>query len=100
MNKKTNSNINITLSFIYGLAILRKDINKVINDISVENIIQRYKEIELESKKNITSKKANTNLQTTIEFSDMIINSNKSQLNLLNKNQFNLNFSKSENYNQ
>jgi hypothetical protein len=99
MNKKTNSNINITLSFIYGLAILRKDINKVINDISVENIIQRYKEIELESKKNITSKKANTNLQTTIEFSDMIINSNKSQLNLLNKNQFNLNFSKSENLN-
>jgi hypothetical protein len=95
--KHTNSNIK--LSPIYGLPIIRKHINKGITDISVENIIQRYKEIELESKKYVTNKKANKNLQTIIELSDIIINSNKSQLNLLNKNQFNLNFSKSENLN-
>src|SRR6202012_2908109 len=95
MNNKTNSNIK--LSPIYGLPILRKHINKGITDISVENIIQKYNEIELENKKNVSSKKANKKLQTIIELSDMIIKSNKSQFNLLNKNQFNL--SKSENLN-
>ena len=97
MNKHTN--LNIKLSSIYGLPLLRKHINKGITDISVENIIQKYKDIELESKKNISSKKANKNLQTIIELSEIIINSKKSQLNLLNKNQFNLNFSKSDNLN-
>jgi hypothetical protein len=97
MKKKTNSNIKFCV--IYGLAILRNDINKALTNISVENIIQRFKEIELESNKNISSKKANTKLQTTIEFNDRIINSNKSQLNLLDKIEFNLNFSKSENLN-
>jgi hypothetical protein len=100
MNKNTNSNIK--LNPIYGLPLLRKHINKGITDISVENIIQRYKEIELDNKKNISSKKANKKLQTIIELSDKIINSNKAQLNILNKknkNQFNLNLSKSENLN-
>src|SRR6202046_828998 len=92
MNKQTNSNIK--LSPIYGVPLLRKHINKSITQISIENIIQSYKEIELASKKYVSSKKANKNLQTIIELSDMIIKSNKSQLNLLNKNQFNL--SKSE----
>jgi hypothetical protein len=95
MNKQTNSNIK--LSPIYGVPLLRKHINKSITQISIENIIQSYKEIELASKKYVSSKKANKNLQTIIELSDMIIKSNKSQLNLLNKNQFNL--SKSENLN-
>jgi hypothetical protein len=97
MNKHTN--LNIKLSPIYGLPLLRKHINKGITDISVKNIIQRFKEIELESKKYVSSKKANKNLQIIIELSDIIINSNKAQLNLLNKNQFNLNFSKSANLN-
>jgi hypothetical protein len=96
---KQKTNLNIKLSPIYGLPLLRKHINKGITDISAENIIKRYKEIELENKKNVSSKKANKNLQTTIELSYMITNSNKSQLNLLNKSQFNLNFSKSENIN-
>jgi hypothetical protein len=95
MNKQTNSNIK--LSSTYGLSLLRKHIDKGITDISVENIIQRYKEIELESKKYVSKKKAKKKLQTIIELSDIIIKSNKSQLNLLNKNQFN--FSKSENLN-
>jgi len=97
MNQKTNSNIK--LSLIFGSPLLRKHTNKGITDISVENVIQRYKEIELESTKLVSSKKANKKLQTIIEVSDMTINSNKSQLILLNKNQFNLNLSKSENLN-
>jgi hypothetical protein len=97
MNKKTNSNIK--LSPIYGIPLIIKHINKAITNISVENIIKRYKEIELENKKNISSKKANKKLETINELCDSIINSNKSQLNLLNKNQFNLNISKSENLN-
>jgi hypothetical protein len=95
MNKQTNSNIK--LSSIYGVPLLRNHINKNITQISIENIIQIYKEIELASKKNVSSKKANNKLQIITELSDMIIKSNKSQLNLLNKNQFNL--SKSENLN-
>src|SRR5580693_6574001 len=95
MNKQTNSNIK--LSPIYGLFLLRKHIDKGITDISVENIIQRYKEIDLESKKYVSKKKAKKKLQMIIELSDMIIKSNKSQLNLLNKNKKNqFNLSKSE----
>jgi len=97
MNKQTNSNIE--LSLLYGLSLERKHINKGINYISVENIKQRYEEIELESKKNVSSKKANNKSQTIIELSDMIINCKKIILNLLNKNQFNLILSKSENLN-
>src|SRR6266850_611881 len=91
MNKFIYSNIKI--SPIYGLSLLRKHINKGITDISIENITNRYKEIELENKKYVSSKKTNEKLQTIIKLSDKIINSNKSQLNLLDKNQFNLNFS-------
>nr|UEP17209.1 hypothetical protein [Lactarius zonarius] len=97
MNKKTYSQIK--LSHIYGLPLLRKHINKGITDISVENIIQRYQEIELESKKHVSSKKVNKKLHEIIESSETVINSNKSPLNLLNKNQFNLNLSKSANLN-
>src|SRR6266702_4733459 len=85
MNKQTNSNIN--LSSNYGKSLLRKHRNKGINDMSVKNVIQRYKEIELESQKSVSSKKANTKIQTLIVSSDMIIHFDKIQLNLLNKNQ-------------
>jgi hypothetical protein len=89
MHKHTNSNIK--LSSNYGLLLLRKQIDKGITDISVENIIKRYKEIKLNSQKYVNNKKAkNKKLQIIIKLSDKIIKSNKSQLNLLNKNQFNL----------
>jgi hypothetical protein len=97
MNKHTYSNIN--LSSIYGLPLLRKHINKGITNISVENIIQKYEEIKLESKKNISSKQINKKLLKLIVLNYMIIKSNETQLNLLNKNQFNLNLSKSNNLN-
>lgn len=94
-----NKNTKIKLSPIYGLPLLRKHINKGITDLSIENIIKNYKEIELESKKYVSSRKANQKLQRIIDLSDMIINTNKSNLNLLNKNQFISNMSKSENEN-
>lgn len=94
MNKHTK----IKLSSIYGLPILKKHINKEITDISVENIINRYKEIELENKNYVSSKRANKKLQTIIELTEKLIN-NKSHLNLLNKNQFKLNWSNLANSN-
>jgi len=97
MNKNLYSNIKI--SPIYGLSILRKHINKGITDISIENITNSYKEIELENKKYISRNKTNKNLETIIKLSDKIINTNKSQLNLLNKNQFLINLSKLNNLN-
>ena len=99
MNNKTNSNIK--LSSIHGASLLRKQINKGIISLSVDNIKQIYNEIELARQKNVRSNKTKNKLQTIIELSDTIIKSNKSQLklNLLNKNQFNLNLSKSENLN-
>jgi hypothetical protein len=99
LNKKTNSNIR--LSSIHGASLLRKQINKGIISLSVDNIIQIYNEIESARQTNVISNKTKNKLQTIIELSDTIIKSNKSQLklNLLNKNQFNLNLSNSENLN-
>jgi len=97
MNKQTNSNIK--LSSIHGASLLRKQRNKGIILLSVDNLIQIYNEIVLARQKNVRSNKTKNQLQTIIELSDTIIKSNKSQLNLLNKNQFNLNFSNSENLN-
>jgi len=93
MNKLIYSNIKI--SPIYGLSLVRKHINKRITDLTIENIPNRYTEIE--NIKNVNNKKTNENLQTIIKLSDNIINTNKSQLNLLNKNQINLNLSKPNN---
>jgi hypothetical protein len=88
---------NIQINPIYGLSLLRKHINKGITDLSIENITNRYKEIKLENKKYVNRKQTKKNLQTIIKLSDKIINTNKSQLNLLNKNQFNLNISNTNN---
>jgi Mitochondrial ribosomal protein (VAR1) len=95
MKKFINSNIKI--SPIYGLSLLRKYINKGITDLSIESITNSYKEIELENKKYVNSKNSSKNIQTIIELSDEIININKFHLNFLNKNQFNLKLSKSNN---
>src|SRR6266404_5995010 len=89
MNNKIKINSNIKLSPIYGAPMLRKHPNKGIIIFFVENIIQMYKEIELERKKYVSRKKSNKNLQTIIDLSDMIVKSNQSQLNLLNKNNLN-----------
>jgi hypothetical protein len=96
MNPEINSNIK--LSDFYGNPLIRKQkINKGITDKSVKNITQRYKEIELENKINKGSKKTNSKIQKIIEVCAKVNNSNKAPLILLNKNQFNLNLSKSEN---
>src|SRR6266850_2242039 len=79
MNKFIYSNIKI--SPIYGLSLLRKHINKGITDISIENITNRYKEIELENKKYVSSKKTNEKLQTIIKL-------NESNLILMKEQQF------------
>lgn len=86
---------NIKISPIYGLSLLRKHINKRITDITIENITNRY--TELENTKNVSSKKINAKLQTIIKLSDKIINTNKSHLNLLKKNLYNLNLSQTNN---
>src|SRR5712671_3656672 len=72
MNKFIYSNIKI--SPIYGLSMLRKHINKGITELSVENIFNRYKEIELEKKKFVSSKKSNKNLQTIIKLKKKKLN--------------------------
>ena len=97
MNTNIYSNIKINLNS--GLSLLRKHINKGITDTSLENIINKYIEIELENKNYVKSKKTNKKLQTIIKLSDKITNTNKSQLNFLNKNQLNLNISKQTNLN-
>lgn len=95
MNKNVNSNFK--LSPINDLSIIRKYTNKGTIDITIENIGNGQKEIELENIKQVNSKKASKNLQKVIELSEIIIN--KSELNLLNKNKLYLNLFKSENLN-
>jgi hypothetical protein len=92
----------MNLSHIYGLPLFKKVINKGIIDISLKNIINKFKEIELDNNKYLSRKKATKISQTIITSSDNIIYTNKSQLklNLLNKNQYNLNISNSENLNK
>jgi hypothetical protein len=96
---KTQTNSNINLSSIHGTSLIRKQKNKGKILLSVANIIQRYNEIELAKLKNEKSNKDKNKLETIIELSDTISNSNKSLLYLLNKKQLNLKISKSENLN-
>jgi hypothetical protein len=90
-----NINTNFKLSPINDLSIIRKYTNKGTIDISIEQIENGNKEIDLESIRHVNSKKVSKNLEKVIELSDKIIN--KSELNLLNKN--NLNLFNSENLN-
>ena len=82
MNDKSNSNIN--LNQIYSLHILKEIKNEGIINMSQE------KKIELNNNKYFNSKKATKLLKSIIEVSDNIIYADKSKLNLLNKNKFNL----------
>nr|YP_009498163.1 ribosomal protein S3 [Lactifluus volemus]AWX52870.1 ribosomal protein S3 [Lactifluus volemus] len=91
-----NINLNLKISLINGLTIIRKYTNKGTIDITIESIENGNKKKDLESKKYVNSKKALKNLQNIIELSDIIIN--KSELNLKNKNKLNLKLLNSENF--
>ena len=82
-----NKDLKIKLSYLYGLPILRKHIKKGITNTTVENIINKYKEIKLDNKKNVNSRKANRRLQGIMDMSYMIIDQNQNS-NYLNKNDF------------
>jgi hypothetical protein len=94
-----NTNSNINLSPIYDLPLLKQILNKFLIDISSENIVNKFSEIELDNNNSLSRKKATKFSNTIITSSNKIIYTNKSQLNLnlLNKNQSNLNISNSEN---
>jgi hypothetical protein len=96
---KDNINTNIKLSQIYGLPFLNKFMNEGVIDMTIENIIKRFNEIELNNKKSFSSRKATKISKRIIKISDNIIDSNKTQINLLDKNQYNLNILNSENLN-
>jgi Mitochondrial ribosomal protein (VAR1) len=96
---KNNTNTNIKLSQIYGLPLLKKSMNEEIIDLSIENIIKKFKEIELEKNKSFSSKKAIKISKRIKKISDNIIDSNKSKINILDRNEYNLNMFKSEKLN-
>jgi len=85
INDKSNSNIN--LSQIYNLHILKEIKNEGIINVSQEN------KIELENNKYLNSKKVTKILKSIIEISDNITYTDKSKLNLLDKNNNNLDIS-------
>src|ERR1700761_5670703 len=94
-----NTNSNINLSHIYDLPLLKKILKKEMIDISSKKIINKFQEIELDNNKYLSRKKTTKISQTIITSSNEIIYTNKSQLNLnlLNKTEYNLNISNSEN---
>src|SRR6267154_1908013 len=80
-------NFNIKLSVNNSLPNLKNFINKGKMDSSIENM---FKEKELKNNKILSSKKATKITQLIIKLSDNLIYTNKSLLNLLNKNEYNL----------
>jgi hypothetical protein len=87
-------NLNIKLSVNNSLPNLKNFLNKGTMDSSIENM---FKEKELKNNKIFSRKKATKITQLIIKLSDNIIYTNKSVLNLLNKNEYNLNILNSEN---
>jgi len=87
-------NLNMKLSVNNNLPNLKNLINKGKMDSSIENL---FKATELENNKFLSNKKMTKITQLIIKLSDNIIYSNKSLLNLLNKNEYNLNIYNSEN---
>jgi hypothetical protein len=87
-------NFNIKLNVNNSLPNLKNFINKGKMDSSIENMFEGK---ELENNKILSNKKAIKITQLIIKLSDNIINSNKSLLNFLNKNEYNLNIFNSEN---
>lgn len=95
MNDKTNTNIK--LSHFYGIPFFNKFRKEGMIDISIENIFNRLNETELDNKTHLSNKKATKIFKPIITLSDKIINTKNTNLNLLNKNQYNLNISNSKN---
>jgi hypothetical protein len=87
-------NLNIKLSVNNSLPNLKNFLNNGTMDSSIENM---FKEKELKNNKIFSRKKATKITQLIIKLSDNIIYANKSLLNLLNKNEYNLNILNSEN---
>jgi hypothetical protein len=92
-------NLNIKLSENYSLPYLKSFLNKGEMEFSIENILKRK---ELERNKNFNNKKITKFTHLINKLSDNIIYTNKSKslLNLLNKNEYNLNICKSANLNK
>ena len=86
-------NLNIKLSVNNSLPNLKNFINKGKMDSSIENI---FKKKELGNNKFLNSKKVTKITQLIIKLSDNIIYTNKSLINLLTKNENNLNISKTD----
>jgi hypothetical protein len=93
------NNKNLNISQIYGLPLFKKVKNEGKIDLSVGNIKNRFKEIELDKNKYVSSKKVAKISNIIIKLSENIIYTNKSSLNLLDKNQYNLETSNLENLN-
>ena len=87
------TNLNIKLSINNSLPNLKNLINKGKMDSSIENML---KEKGLENKTILSSKKVRKMTQLIIKLIENINYTNKSLLNILNKNEYNLNISKSE----
>ena len=87
-------NLNTKLSVNNSLLNLKNFINKGIINSSIENM---FKGKELENNKIFSSKKTTKITQLIIKLGDKIIYTNKSLLNLLNKNEYNLNISNLKN---
>lgn len=88
---------NLKLSLNNNLPNLKNFINKGPMDSSIENM---FKENKLENNKIFSSKKTIKMTQLIIKLSENIIYTNKSLLNLLNKNEYNLNISNLEDLNK
>jgi len=87
-------NLNIKLSVNNSLPNLKNFIKNGEMDFSIKNML---KVKDLVAKKNLSRKKATKFTPLIIKLSDNINYTNKSILNLLNKNEYNLSISKSEN---
>src|SRR5216684_2266908 len=86
--------LNTKLSENYSLPYLKNFLNKGEMEFSIENMLKRK---ELDKNKNFNKTKITKFTQLINKLSDNIIYTNKSLLNLLNKNEYNLNISKSAN---
>jgi hypothetical protein len=90
-------NLNIKLSVNKNLPNLKNFINKEKMEPKISSIENMFKEKGLENNKILNIKKVTKITQLIIKLSDNIIYTNKSLLNFLNKNEYNLNLYNSEN---
>src|SRR5258708_112288 len=86
--------LNTKLSENYSLPYLKNFLNKGEMEFSIQNILTRK---ELDKNKNFNKTKITKFTQLINKLSDNILYPNKSQLNFLNKNEYNLNISNSPN---